>query len=435
MRKKKQGSAGPAGRLHARRHVGSVKHMGGESRGRQSNQGTLAAEFSPARRTICVALLVVMGFILGSSEFIVIGIEQQIADAFSVSLSRVGGLVSVFALAYAILTPVLALTTGRFRRYTLLIVYSLLFCAGNALAAVAPTFELLYAARVVLGAVSGGLLAVGVTYLPELLGPKRTSFGISLVYGAFSVAMVISTSLGKMIAEVSSWHVAMWLVLLISVVVCAALVAILPRAGETDEPATVRDQIGLLAEPQVLVGMAIFVFGVGGVYVLYAFITPYLEQILGLTAIQASGALMAYGVMCIISNMLSGVVDARIGVRGLIPVFLLQAGLLFALYMLGATMPAALLVILAIGISMYVLSVPCISMFMRVARQRHPKAMMLASSVEPTAFNIGISFGTAVGGAVVAGPGMASAGLVGAAFSLVACALTVLTIAIDRRRG
>lgn len=49
-------------------------------------------------------------------------------------------------------------------------------------------------------------------------------------------------------------------------------------------------------------------------------------------------------------------------------------------------------------------------MFMRVARQRHPKAMMLASSVEPAAFNIGISFGTAVGSAVVAGPGMASAG-------------------------
>lgn len=105
--------------------------------------------------------------------------------------------------------------------------------------------------------------------------------------------------------------------LAVSIAVCFALVAMLPRTGETDEPATVRDQIGLLGEPQVLVGMAIFIFGVGGVYVL---------------------------------------------------------------------------------------SVPCISMFMRVARQRHPKTMMLASSVEPTAFNIGISFGTAVGSAVGRGP-------------------------------
>lgn len=393
-----------------------------------------AADFSPMRCVLCVILLVVLGFILGSSEFIIIGIEQQVADAFGVPLASVGGLVSVFALAYAVLTPVLALTTGRFRRYTLLIVYSLLFCAGNALAAASPTYELLYVARVLLGAVSGGLLAVGVTYLPELLGPKRTSFGISLVYGAFSVAMVVSTSLGKMIAELSSWRVAMWAVLAVSVVVCAALVAVLPRAGETDEPATIRDQIGLLGEPQVLAGMAIFVFGVGGVYVFYAFITPFLEQVAGLSALQASGALMAYGVMCIISNMLSGIVDARVGMKGLVPVFLVQAGLLFALYLLVGAMPATLLVILGIGISMYVLSVPCISMFMRVARHRHPKAMMLASSVEPTAFNIGISFGTALGSAVVAGPGMTSAGLVGACFSLIALALTLVTMRIDRRR-
>ena len=406
-----------------------------DNRSIEAPRAASAADLSPARRNLCVLLLVVMGFILGSSEFIVIGIEQQVADAFSVPLARVGGLVSAFALSYAILTPILALTTGRFRRFTLLVGYSVVFCAGNLLAALAPTFELLYAARLVLGAVSGGLLAVGVTYLPELMDPKRTPFAISLVYGAFSVAMVLSTSIGKMIAELSSWHVAMWAVLAVAVVVCLALVAVLPRAGETDEPATVRDQIGLLAEPQVLTGMAIFVFGVGGVYVFYAFITPYLEQVLGLSPFQASAVLMVYGVMCIISNMLSGVLDSRAGMRGLVPVFVIQTGLLLALYALGSTMPLALAVVLAIGVSMYVLSVPCITMFMRVARQRHPKAMMLASSVEPTAFNIGISFGTAVGSAVVAGPGMASAGLVGASFSVVALVLTLVTMRIDRRRG
>ena len=142
-----------------------------DNRSIEAPRAASAADLSPARRNLCVLLLVVMGFILGSSEFIVIGIEQQIADAFSVPLARVGGLVSAFALSYAILTPILALTTGRFRRFTLLVGYSVVFCAGNLLAALAPTFELLYAARLVLGAVSGGLLAVGVTYLPELMDP------------------------------------------------------------------------------------------------------------------------------------------------------------------------------------------------------------------------------------------------------------------------
>lgn len=62
-----------------------------------------------------------------------------------------------------------------------------------------------------------------------------------------------------------------------------------------------------------------------------------------------------------------------------------------------------------------------------------PRALTLASSLEPMAFNIGIAFGTAVGGAVAAGPGIWYAGAVGAVFSIVACALVVLCLRLIRR--
>lgn len=41
----------------------------------------------------------------------------------------------------------------------------------------------------------------------------------------------------------------------------------------------------------------------------------------------------------------------------------------------------------------------------------------------------------AVGGMVVSGPGIAQVGIVGAAFSLVACALVALTLWLARREG
>lgn len=41
----------------------------------------------------------------------------------------------------------------------------------------------------------------------------------------------------------------------------------------------------------------------------------------------------------------------------------------------------------------------------------------------------------ALGGMVVSGPGIAQVGIVGAAFSLVACALVVLTLWLARREG
>ena len=379
-------------------------------------------------RLLCVGLLVLLGFSLGCSEFVVIGIEVNIADAFSVTLSRAGELISMFAITYAACTPVLAIATGRFRRFQLLVAYALIFCAANLVQAVAPTFAVLLLSRVLIGAVSGAFLAVGVTYIPELLGPERMSMGISVVYAAFSVAMVVATSAGKMVAELLTWRIAMWASLALAVVTCTALVAVLPREGATDEPATMREQAGLLAEPQVITGILIFVFGVGCVYVFYGYVTPYLEQVLGLSAMEASATLMGYGVVCFFSNLLSGWLDARFGMRALVVTFPVLAALLFGLWLLGPAMPAALVVVMGIALLMYVASVPCISAFMETARRGHPKALTLASSLEPMSFNIGIAFGTAVGGAVVSGPGIASVGLVGGVFALVALALTIVTL-------
>lgn len=393
-----------------------------------SEKTASAAALSRPMRLLCIGLLVLLGFSLGCSEFVVIGIEVNIADAFSVTLAQAGELISMFAITYAACTPVLAIVTGRFRRFQLLVAYAAIFCAANLVQALAPTFAVLLLSRVLIGAVSGAFLAVGVTFIPELMGPERMSMGISVVYAAFSVAMVVATSAGKMVAELFTWRVATWASLALAVVTCAALVAVLPREGATDEPATMREQAGLLAEPQVLTGILIFVFGVGCVYVFYGYVTPYLEQVLGLSAMEASVALMGYGVVCFFSNLLSGWLDARFGMRALVVTFPLLAALLFGLWALGAAMPAALAVVMGIALLMYVASVPCISAFMETARRSHPKALTLASSLEPMSFNIGIAFGTAVGGAVVSGPGIASVGLVGGVFALVALALVALTL-------
>ena len=397
-----------------------------------------AAALSPARTKLCLALLVLLGFSLGCSEFVVIGIESDLATELGVSLATAGQLISVFALIYAIATPVLALSTGRFRRYQLLVCYSIVFVLGNLVMALAPNFQVLFASRIILGSVSGALLAVGVTYIPELLSPQQTSFAISVVYGAFSVAMVFVTSIGKFVADTLDWHVAMYGTLAFAVLICGALVMFMPRAGQTDEPATFREQAGLLREPSIITGMLIFLFGVGSVYVFYGYVTPYLEQVLGMGTVEASTTLMAYGVFCLISNILGGWIDARFGMKALLVTFVLQAAALLGLFAVGGTMPLALAFVFSLALLMYLFSVSCITHFMDVARSRHPKSMVLASSVEPMAFNVGISFGTAVGGAVVSSIGIAHVGAVGAAFSLVAWVLTLVTIKLahwERRRA
>ncbi|WP_333643828.1 MFS transporter [Parolsenella catena] len=171
-----------------------------------SEKTASAAALSRPMRLLCIGLLVLLGFSLGCSEFVVIGIEVNIADAFSVTLAQAGELISMFAITYAACTPVLAIVTGRFRRFQLLVAYAAIFCAANLVQALAPTFAVLLLSRVLIGAVSGAFLAVGVTFIPELMGPERMSMGISVVYAAFSVAMVVATSAGKMVAELFTWR-------------------------------------------------------------------------------------------------------------------------------------------------------------------------------------------------------------------------------------
>ncbi len=103
---------------------------------------------------------------------------------------------------------------------------------------------------------------------------------------------------------------------------------------------------------------------------------------------------------------MSGWLDARFGLRSLFFTFLAQAVALAGLFVVGSAMPAALVFVMVIALLMYLVSIPSVSNFMRVSRERHPKALTLASSLEPLSFNVGISFGTLVGGAVVSGPGI-----------------------------
>ena len=390
-----------------------------------------AVGLSSAKKRLCVGLIVLLAFSLGCTEFAPIGIETELAAAFGVGLAEVGRLISIFALTYAVATPAIALLTGRFRRFTMLAVYAAVFLAGNVAGACATSISVLYASRVICGCVSGAFLAVGVTYLPELVDPRRTSLAVAVVYAAFSVAMVLATSAGKMLAETLGWRAMMVACLALAVVTCALLLVFLPREGATDEPARAREQLGLLLEPCVLACVAVFVFGVGSTYVFYGYVTPYLEEFLGLSAAQASLVLLVFGGVLFVSNMLSGVLDEKFGLKSNIGLFILQAAVLTAMWAAGATMPAALVVILVFGLLMYAVSVPCITLFMRMANERHPKALTLASSLEPTAFNIGIAFGTAVGGAAVTAWGLGSVGLVGAALALVACGCAVVAARLE----
>lgn len=385
------------------------------------------------QQSFCVALLVFLAFSLGCSEFVVIGILPEVAHYYQISLAQAGQLTSLYALTYAICTPVLALLTGRFKRFHVLCAYLVLFAVGNAVSVFAPNFDVLLVARVLLGSISGALLAVGVTYLPELVGKDHTSQALTLVYSSYSIALILATSLGKFLASHAGWQIAMIVTLFIALSSAALVVLFLPRKGQNDEPAGVRDQLKLLREPSIITGTLVFVFGIGSIYTFYGYVSAYLQQVVGLDAVAISLVLMFYGVITFGSNLLSGWISSRFGLRALTVSFSLQAAVFVGLYAVGSWRQGALVLIMVIALLMYLASIPSVASFMGIAQTRYPNALTLASSLEPLSFNVGISFGTFAGGLALIGPGIQAIGLIAGVLSVVAAFWVVVTVRLKAR--
>ena len=89
-------------------------------------------------------VFVLVAFLLGCNEFMVVGVLSNIAKSYHASLSTVGFLVTMFALTYAICTPVLTTLTGKYDRFKVLMVLMVIFLLGNTLTACAPSLFWLF---------------------------------------------------------------------------------------------------------------------------------------------------------------------------------------------------------------------------------------------------------------------------------------------------
>lgn len=103
-------------------------------------------------------VLILLAFVLGFSEFIIVGILDDIASQFSVNIAVVGYLVTIFALVYAVSTPIIT-SLIKSNLYRALLLLLGIFTLGNLLTAVAPNYSVLVISRVVTAIVSGAAIS------------------------------------------------------------------------------------------------------------------------------------------------------------------------------------------------------------------------------------------------------------------------------------
>lgn len=394
-------------------------------------------EYSAARTKLATVALVTVGFALGFAEFIVIGITPDIAEIYQIPLSDAGNLVGYFAVAYAVSTPIIVLSTGRFRRFPLFVIFLIVFNVGNILAILAPSYEVLMLARICTAIVSGVTLSTVMTFINDIIPQEQAPRIISFVYAGFSVASVLGTPIGTLLSDAFGIKFAFVAVEAVALLVTVLLLISVPRSGSTDVSSSVREQLVILKDRRIILVLVMKAFGMAATYVFYVYVTPILEDSVGLSVWMVSLVLFFYGGATIVSNLGSGSLAQRYGLGKLPLMFALQAVVLALLGISLASGNTVLCIINVVltGVFIYHMNAPLQSYLLQVSAKDYPRALTLASAVMPTSSDIGIATGSFMGGVVATNLGFAWSGPVGAVLAVVSVVAAFMILQPESRMG
>lgn len=376
-----------------------------------------------------VLILIASSFMLGMSEFIMVGILPDIAVGLKVSEVTVGNLVSLFAFVYAPVTPLGSALSARFPRFATHMTLIGVFLAGNLLCAFAPNYAVLMAGRILIALVSGTLVAIAMTYAPDVTTDTfRTKF-IAWVFSGFSIASVVGVPVGTWVANTFGWRWAFHLVNALTVVLIIGMVAVLPRNSHAAKIGFL-SQFRLFFDRRIQLGVLDVVCGAAASYVFYTYLTPIMRDEVHVPEQYLSVGLVIFGAACLWSNLYGGkLADRGRGVEPLThirPIYCAHAVLMASLVVAHWVPVYGALLLVVLGMFMYLQNSASQVLYMDVASQSHPGSLNLAASLNSMSFNIGIALGSAVGGLVNGHFGLTWLGPVGALFLLCAIATTTM---------
>ena len=376
-----------------------------------------------------VIVLISLSFMLGMSEFIVVGILPDIAAGLKVSEVTVGNLVSLFAFVYAPVTPLGSALSARFPRFATHLTLVGVFLIGNVLCAFASNYGVLVVARILIALVSGTLVAIAMTYAPDVTTEQyRTKF-IAWVFSGFSIASVVGVPVGTWVANTFGWRWAFHLVNVLTVVLIVLMVMVLPRNSRIVKIGFL-PQFRLFFDRRIQLGVLAVVFGAAATYVFYTYLTPIMRDEVHVPEQYLSVGLVIFGAACLWSNLYGGkLADRGRGVEPLThirPIYCAHAVLMASLIVTHWVPVYGALLLVVLGMFMYLQNSASQVLYMDVASQSHPGSLNLAASLNSMSFNIGIAVGSAVGGLVNTHLGLMWLGPVGAIFLLCAVGTTTL---------
>ncbi|MBF8188616.1 MFS transporter [Nonomuraea sp. K274] len=366
---------------------------------------------------VCLLLLT---FVIGTDDFVIAGVLGPIAGDLDVSEAAAGQLVTVFSLTYAVAAPLMAVITARLPRRTLMITGMLVFAALNALAALAPTYAVLLACRVLAALTASMMTPAAFVTTAALAPPEKAGRFMGVVTAGLTFSLVIGVPGGTWLGGWLGWRSTMLLIVALALVVAAGLARFMPVLAEA--PAlTLRQRLAPLTSRAVVVSLVAMVPAAVGGYMAFVYIAPVAAALSGVSTSGLALLIAVIGVAGIAGAWLGGRGTDRWGPdRTILLALGVQVTATLVLPVLAwlwpGRVPMALtgLVLVCWQIGGWAFNAPIQTRLTRIAGPSGGEAVALNIS----AMYLGIAIAGAAGGMALSGGGAAAVLIVGGAFAL-----------------
>ncbi|WP_373960055.1 MFS transporter [Vibrio gigantis] len=343
-----------------------------------------------------VWILTLAAFAIGTAEFVIAGILPQIATSLSITEGQAGYLISAYALAIVIGGPILTIYLARFNKKMVLIGLMALFIIGNVLSALAPSYPLLLASRVIAGLVQGPFYGIGAVVATNLVSEKMAGRAVGQMFAGLTLANVLGVPAGTWVSLQFGWHTTFFTVAALGTIAMISILTSIKSTGHS-EAKDIKTQLLAFKNPMLLISLAITAFAWSGFMTLYGYLAPIAMHITGYSQESVTWILVVVGVGLIIGNTLGGrSSDKNLGKASMF----WAVAMIASLVVVGLVIDNKILFVAAafiFGIASFA-NVP--AMQLRVMNHGG-EGQELAATANISAFNLANAFGGFLGGMVL----------------------------------
>ncbi|CAM3760017.1 Purine efflux pump PbuE [Pseudomonas reidholzensis] len=376
-------------------------------------------------------LLALATFVTGMAENITIGILPALVDGLHVPLGIAGQLTTVFSLAFAAAAPFSPLLTQRFPLRGLLCTALGLFAVCNLLAALAPGYGALVAARIGMAATSA-LTCLTCTLMATRMVPSALrGRAIGVIFMGISGSLVLGVPVGMLLCDALGWRgVFVGLALLAGAVLLVAWRALPALQGS--ERVAASSYLHHLRDGRLVAAQLVSLLMIAGHFTVFAYLAPYALQVGQVPAPWLAGVFAAFGIAGVSGGYLGGWMADRLGATRAIavtPVLYLTSLLVLPL---GAGTPWLFLPMMMLWGGVSWMISPVVQSYLAA---RGASTFQAGMSLNLSAMHLGVGVGTGVGGLVIAQSSLAVTPWAGGMLTAIALGLAAYAASAPSQRS